>query len=80
MQQQPGPGKRGGCHGDLTQGHLLSFRFFSPLSPTFNDAAAACLGSVYFSVQHHDYHSRPSLAGTVCLCTSFMCRMFVVEN
>lgn len=34
MQQQPGPGKRGGCHGDPTQGHLLSFLFFS-LSPHF---------------------------------------------
>lgn len=58
MQQQPGPSKRGGCHGDPTQGHLLSFRFFFPLFPTFNDAAAACLGSVYFSVQHHDSQSR----------------------
>lgn len=70
MQQQPGPGKRGGCHGDPTQGHLLSFRFFL-FPPTFNDAAAACLGSVYFSVQHHD--SFLSLTcRTVCLCTFFV--------
>lgn len=64
------------------RGIFFPSAFFSPLSPTFNDAAAsaACLGLVYFSVQHHDYHSRPSLAGTVCLCTSFMCRMFVAEN
>ncbi len=54
------------------RGIFFPSTFFSPFPPTFNDAAAAaCLGSVYFSVQHHDSQSIPDLPGTLFVCVFF---------
>ncbi len=81
MQQQPGLGKRCGCHGDPTQGHLLSFCFFSPFPPLLMMLLLPFVWVQFISqCSITSLNPVPDLRGLFVFLFFLWSRMFIAEN